>query len=124
MTRVKEVNPRLQTVSVTGHPASVILMRLWLFYCLLLLATAPKVLADDPHPLAPPDRSSPRATLQSFITHMDAAHRAYVGGADSGDAARAFRRAINCFDLSDVAPTLHFDVGGFSALLLQEILDR
>jgi MscS family membrane protein len=99
-------------------------MRLWLFYCLLLLATAPKVLADDPHPLAPPDRSSPRATLQSFITHMDAAHRAYVGGADSGDAARAFRRAINCFDLSDVAPTLHFDVGGFSALLLQEILDR
>ncbi len=95
-----------------------------LLCCLLLCATAFKALASDPHPLAPPDRSSPRATLQSFITQMNAAHRAYTSGTGSADVAQAFRRAIDCFDLSNVAPTLHFDVGGFSALLLKEILDR
>jgi MscS family membrane protein len=124
MTSLKKGKRRMQTVPATKRAAFIIGMHRVLFYCLLLLATAPKALADDPHPLAPPDRSSPRATLQSFITHMNAAQRAYIGGADGGDVANAFRRAIDCFDLSDVAPTLHFDVGGFSALLLKEILDR
>ena len=87
-------------------------MRAWLVCYLFFFATTSQILASDLHPLAPPDRSSPRATLQSFITHMNAAHRAYIGGAGSGDVARAFGRALDCFDLRDVAPTLHFDVGG------------
>ena len=95
-----------------------------LLCCLLLYATASKALASNPHPLAPPDRSSPRATLQSFIAQINAAHRAYVGNAHSSDVAQAFWRAIDCLDLSEVAPTLHFDVGGYSALLLKEILDH
>lgn len=95
-----------------------------LLCCLLLLATARNALASDPHPLAPPDRSSPRATLQSFIAQMNAAHRAYSANTGGSDVAQAFRRAIDCLDLREVAPTLHFDVGGYSALLLKEVLDR
>ena len=114
----------MQTSLFNNRPLFIIDIGAMLFGCLILWATASKALASDPHPLAPPDRSSPRATLQSFITHMNAAHRAYTTGADGTDVARSFRRAIDCLDLSEVAPTLHYDVGGFSALLLKEILDR
>lgn len=92
--------------------------------CLLLSAAALQAAGVDQHPLAPPDRSSPRATLQSFIEEMNAVHSAYVNIENTVDVSHAIRRAINCLDLSDVAPTLHFDVGGYSSLLLKEVLDR
>ncbi len=76
------------------------------------------------HPLAPPDRSSPRATLRSFIANADQAYRLYLTDKDADEAAYAFRRAVECLDLSAVAPTLHFDVGGYSVLVLKEVLDR
>ena len=90
----------MPTVSIHWRQSYVSGIGPWLLGCLLLCATASKALAGDPHPLAPPDRSSPRATLQSFITQMNAAHRAYVGNADSNTVAQAFRRAIGCLDLS------------------------
>jgi len=76
------------------------------------------------HPLAPPDRSSPRATLLSFIANANAAYTSYVNHESMDVVGHAFRRAVDCLDLSDVAPTLHFDVGGYTVLLLKEILDR
>ena len=91
---------------------------------LLLTAFFSSALAGDVHPLAPPDRSSPGAVLYSFIDNMNTAQRAYVTGDPGGELAPAFKRAIDTLDLSDTAPTLHFDVGGFSSLLLKEILDR
>jgi MscS family membrane protein len=120
----REPKYRIQAVSIHRRPSHVSRIVPLLLGGLLLCATASKALAGYPHPLAPPDRSSPRATLQSFVEQMNAAYRAYTSGADSVDVARAFRRAIDCLDLRDVAPTLHFDVGGYSALLLKEILDR
>jgi len=92
----------------------------------LLLAWSIAVQASsvDRHPLAPPDRSSPRATLLSFIEHMNTAYSAYVHAENKEAVSHAFRRAIDCLDLSEVAPTLHFDVGGYSSLLLKEVLDR
>ena len=45
---------------------------------LLLVAAALQASGLEPHPLAPPDRSSPRATLQNFIEQMDAAQAAYA----------------------------------------------
>jgi len=119
-----ELAYRAQARSVTGNPAFISSIGLLLFCSLLFFTTTCTASASDIQHLAPPDRSSPRATLQSFITHMNTAHDAYVGGSDRDAVARAFRRAIDCFDLGEVAPTLHFDVGGFSALLLKEILDR
>ena len=92
--------------------------------CLLLVAAALQAADLDQHPLAPPDRSSPRATLRSFSEQMDAAQAAYAVRDNQDGIAQAFRRAIDCLDLSDVAPTLHFDVGGYSALLLKEVLSR
>ena len=100
-------------------------LRLLLIGCLLLWAGLS--VADtggDLHPLAPPDRSSPRATLESFIGQMNAAYTAYVHHEDAEAVSLAFGRAIDCLDLSQVAPTLHLDVGGYSALLLKEVLDR
>lgn len=114
----------MQTVSTANNSPGAPNIAILLLCCLSLCAAAFEALASDPHPLAPPDRSSPRATLQSFISHMNAAHRAYTSGTDAADVAQAFRRAIDCLDLSEVAPTLHFDVGGYSALLLKEVLDR
>ncbi len=98
------------------------------FRCLLaaylLLSTLALQAAGAEDRLAPPDRSSPRATLQSFLGHMNAAHAAYLNLESAEAVAHAFRQAIDCLDLGQVAPTLHFDVGGYSALLLKEVLDR
>lgn len=85
---------------------------------------ADDALDPDIHPLAPPDRSSPGMTISSFMTHMNRAHAAYLRQDDTDAGAHEFRRAVHCLDLRDVAPTLHFDVGGYSSLLLKEVLDR
>ena len=114
----------MQIVSTRDNGPRTQSIATFLACCVLLGLAAFEALASDPHPLAPPDRSSPRATLHSFITQMEAAHRAYNSGTDGAGVAQAFRRAIDCLDLSEVAPTLYLDVGGYSALLLKEILDR
>jgi MscS family membrane protein len=114
----------MQTVLPNTDRPTDVRLGLLLFCLCLFLAGSPPASASDPHPLAPPDRSSPRATLLSFMAHMDTAHRAYLGNGIGSDVAAAFRRAIDCLDLREVAPTLHFDMGGYSALLLKEILDR
>lgn len=109
----------VKTRSSKSHPLGLLLVGL-----LLLTAIASSTLAGEVHPLAPPDRSSPGAVLYSFIDNMNVVQRAFVTGDREGKLAPAFKRAIDTLDLSDVAPTLHFDVGGFSSLLLKEILDR
>jgi MscS family membrane protein len=55
---------------------------------------------------------------------MGIAQTAYAEPDNRDGIAQALRRAIDCLDLSHVAPTLHFDVGGYSALLLKEVLAR
>ncbi|HRX26169.1 MAG TPA: hypothetical protein P5219_05120, partial [Aminivibrio sp.] len=95
-----------------------------------------------PDPLTPADRSSPRDTLTSFITHMNTGHhylqqaRMISRGApgffvhppeavEKGDLARYhFERAMQCLDLSEVPYVLRDDVAREGALLLKEILDR
>lgn len=95
-----------------------------------------------PDPLAPADLSSPRATLTSFIAHMNGGHeflqqarmisRGTPGffahpqeAAEKGDLARYnFERAVQALDLSEVPHVLRDDVARERALLLKEILDR
>ncbi|MBU1138660.1 MAG: mechanosensitive ion channel family protein [Proteobacteria bacterium] len=76
-------------------------------------------------PLEPPDTSSPRATLESFILYSDvfyAAMRAPVP--DPYEVRESLERAVRCFDLSRIAPTIAKDVGLESVLRLREVLDR
>ena len=93
------------------------------------------------HPLEPPDTSSPRATLQSFLVSMQEASDAfnslmatyrgqpglYFSPAAQEHHARfrsLFVRAKSCLNLSGMAPTIKDKVGLESQLFLKEIFDR
>jgi MscS family membrane protein len=95
----------------------------------------------DIYPLEPPDTSSPRATLQSFVANMKAASEAFTSlmtiyrqepGLYFSAEARVHQgrmrtflgRAAQCLDLTELSPTLSLRVSQESMLLLKEILDR
>ena len=84
------------------------------------------------HPLAPPDTSSPRATLKSFIDSGNMAHRIFMaaGYKVSGKQEKIkelnfyIERAARCLNLSQVPPTVLMDTGIDTGLYLKEVLDR
>lgn len=93
-------------------------------------------------PLAPPDRSSPWATIRSFNHHMNSGHKALLDARSIwesspyllyippdarsrlSDALLHFRRASQCLDLTEVPEAIREETGRRSILLLKEILDR
>ena len=93
------------------------------------------------YPLKPPNTSSPRATLQSFLDNMNSAYRlimtahrknmAEPGFVTSDSvlqtgriAQELFERGVWCLNLSAVPEALKINVGYEGALKLKEILDR
>ena len=93
------------------------------------------------HPLRPPDTSSPRATLNSFLENATEAHRllmkAHVENSRapglittdsarqmSAEAGQFLRRAARCLDLSQVPEALRLHWGREGVLFLKEIFDR
>jgi MscS family membrane protein len=74
------------------------------------------------HPLEPPDRSSPRATLTTFLDSIDTAWTLYT--AKDPSVRDVFARARGCLDLGDVPPLVVQEVSAQSALVLKEVLDR
>lgn len=82
-----------------------------------------KAAADPVHPLAPPDTSSPRATLSTFLNTVNEAVAAYKAG-DEDQAVSLAERASRCLNLEEEPPALHYVVGLTSALYLKEVLDR
>ena len=92
--------------------------------------------------LAPADRSSPRATMESFIHHMNSGHRRLrraveISAADpsffhhpqealeeAGRALYDFERAMHCLDFSAIPQLVRLQEARESVLLLKEILDR
>src|SRR6476646_1727373 len=83
---------------------------------------------DRAHPLAPPDLSSPRATLTNFLALMDRAYLQWTSERSTEDD-RVEREAIariahQFFDLSDVAPSVRNNVGRETAVFMKEVLDR
>ena len=90
--------------------------------CLLLVSMAE---GGNVFPLEPPDISSPRATLQSFLHYTNAFYKATSNTEQNPEAAEAaLDKAIRCLDLSRVPPGMRKDVGIESMLQLREILDR
>ena len=95
----------------------------------------------DIYPLEPPDTSSPRATVQSFVANMKAASDAFTSlmtiyrqepglyfSAEAevhlGRLHTFLDRAVRCLDLTEVSPTLSPRVGLESMLFLKEVFDR
>lgn len=76
--------------------------------------------------LAPPDTSSPRETLESFLENMDRAFRAYYEGQDDVPpaAGTAEMRALACLDTSQLPPVRADRAAIEAALLLHDVLDR
>jgi MscS family membrane protein len=94
-------------------------------WCLVLLWGCGSYAAASQvaHPLAPPDLSSPRATLKTFINEMNIA--VVKSKADRIKEARAHvERAMRCLNM-EMQPSSIRDVVGFdTALYLKETLDR
>ena len=79
--------------------------------------------AQTLHPLEPPDRSSPRATLNTFLSEMNQAVASYKGG--HRDEALAFlERAGRCLNLEKEPLAIRHIIGFYTALYLKETLDR
>ena len=93
--------------------------------CFLLLwsfGNAAGAVGSD-HPLAPPDTSSPRATIKTFLDNMNDAVRAYKAGLKD-DAVALANRAVRCLNLEKEPPALRYVLGFYTTLYLKEILDR
>lgn len=98
----------------------------YIFSTLILLTLMDQpVFASSIFPLEPPDTSSPRATLSSFIKYTDKLYEAATAADEDAFLEREFlQRAERCFDFSKVPPTIVKDVSVESVLRLREILDR
>ncbi len=98
--------------------------RLAVLCCALWIAVACTAQAAEPFPLEPPDTSSPRATLFSYLENNALGIARYRQDQSKQSVLAAFARAQRCLDLSEVPP----DLGEFGAveasLLLYEILNR
>jgi MscS family membrane protein len=92
---------------------------------MLVLTLASGATGLDIFPLEPPDTSSPRATLASFLYYSKAFAQSMRGlEKDSPKTQELLARAIQCLDLSAVPPQTIQDTGLESVLRLREILDR
>jgi MscS family membrane protein len=82
------------------------------------------IAGDQPiRPLAPPDRSSPRGTLRTFLDSMNSALDAYKRGHHE-EAKSLAVPALQCLDLQKEPPALKHFIGLDAALYLKEVLDR
>lgn len=93
--------------------------------CLLLMWVSTNFVgaAQAIHPLAPPDRSSPRATLKTFLDSTNRAVEAFKAG-HRGEARVLTNPAVACLNLEKEAPSLRRVVGLSTAIYLKEVLDR
>ena len=78
----------------------------------------------DPYPLRPPDTSSPRDTLRSFLTKADMAIEAWRRGGLDDISDRAWMSALMALDFSATPDSDSWSVQTERVLLLKEILDR
>jgi MscS family membrane protein len=97
---------------------------------LIFLFLASNLIASEPNPLAPPDTSSPRATLKSYLDIMGQYARLMRTDLHTKDRAsklldqRLENKAELCLDLSKISEERVDDVANDALNLLIEILDR
>jgi len=93
--------------------------------CLLLLWICVSTVgaAQPVHPLAPPDTSSPRATLNTFLNEMNQAVATFKAG-HKDQTVVSLERANRCLNLSKEPSAIRSIMGFYTALYLKETLDR
>jgi MscS family membrane protein len=104
----------------------------WLPAVLGLLLFLPHAQGQEQvHPLQPPDRSSPRATLKTFLDSCDALAAFMAQDYLPSPTRKKFRRLVSlaqipegCLDLSEVAPSARVKVGRAAVGALYETLNR
>ena len=96
-----------------------------------LLVFSPATYGDDEHPLQPPDRSSPRATLQTFLNSADSlagfVTEEYMPSASLElfqILERKSRMPVGCLDLSEIPESARRKAGGAAAMALYDTLNR
>lgn len=106
-------------------PAKAIITLLAIAVSLGLIGTLPDAAAATQalHPLAPPDTSSPRATLSTFLDEMNKAVSVFKNG-DRNEARALLGRAGRCLNLGAEPPAIRNVLGFYAALYLKETLDR
>jgi MscS family membrane protein len=114
-----------------GPPPSTGQIRVLAFVVLTLLNWQYATLAlaqIEQYPLEPPDQSSPRATLQSFVALVNSVYlrfktegRSYQSLAQN---VAALRLGTSFFDVDDVAPSVRANVARETAVFIKEVLDR
>jgi MscS family membrane protein len=98
---------------------------------LILLLASIACGQDRAHPLKPPDRSSPRATVRTFLESADAVAAFVAREYMSAPTRQGFHHlrslvqvAVDCLDLSEAAPATRQKVGSTAAMALYETLSR
>ena len=96
-----------------------------IFLAIILFCFYPWVLLADQsrYPLEPPDNSSPRATLQTFLDTMNKALETYRMG-ERDEAGALARRASLSLDLESKPQAIKNTLSVESVIYLKEILDR
>ena len=105
------------------------MLRLVVLVALWLLQPAAPTAADaknvlEPHPLAPADTSSPRATLLSFNSNITKALDLWKAGEPRETVLRYARLAFDTFDFSQLPSEERLAREIETTLFLKEILDR
>jgi len=94
----------------------------------LALCSCLGVAGGEEHPLDPPDLSSPRATLTSFVERVDAMfselREIESTVANTPRRRRMITATLACLDLTGVAPSLRDSKGREAVVCLKEVLDR
>ena len=98
----------------------------WVGTLVLALATSGPAAAADTakHPLEPADRSSPRATLETFLSSSEQAWRTALERGGRGETTEAGLRARRCLDLEEVSPAQREEVAREAGVLLFDVLNR
>ena len=89
------------------------------------LGVQPAAAIEESLPLAPPDTTSPKSTLDFFLKHMGQAYEIELEkGFKDPEARGHVLNATRSLDLRAVAPADRQDIAFETALMLKEIIDR
>ena len=118
--------PSGRSLSIASH-----LLRqltVWLALCFMTMISLGQ---EEPRPLKPPDRSSPRATLKTFLEAGDAVGAFLIANYENSPSREGYyhlnslvRTAVKCLDLYEMAPAARYKAGRAAALALYETLCR
>lgn len=99
-----------------------------LFLILLSIPAVPAFGEGEINPLAAPDTSSPRATIQSFDNIMDEAVRVYFKDEDPNTTEKVTTQLIEqagkCLDMSEVQPVNSYLVTFEASILIFDVLNH